>query len=503
MNKNRNKIARHCFILLLCFLSVIYMKAENKDTKAKVLRNAGVSCYNKEQYADAIDLLIRCMEEAKRTGEKDVYCQCLNDIGYVYIRINDMERGIYYFKKGYEMAKETGNKDLQGQNATSLVNAFCFNDDPKTAKHYFKLQKALPRKDKRLKVFFELFSTALIAQTEGENALAVHYYKKAIDYATYNGMGDKHLSYTYGLLVYTSLAENDTAEAKANAKKYYTYASKKKNKTAEKTYFEMMRDINAKAHDSIEVKHYCHLIDSIDKVLIDEQQLKRVGNRLIEFEDEVNKENISLLNDKIDYQQLAIIIFVTMTLLLAAMTVIVTKKERNLRKAFRLLIKKNEDMTNSEKKNKQLLEQQYGGNTPKTAAENNGAKQAQRNDIGLTQEAVDALLNKILAVMENVEIISKPDFNLSQLAQMVESNTKYVSWTINDTYKKNFKTLLNEYRIREACNRLKDTEHYGNMTIQAIYKDLGYSSASNFITAFKNVNGMTPSVYMRLARNQT
>ncbi len=110
------------------------------------------------------------------------------------------------------------------------------------------------------------------------------------------------------------------------------------------------------------------------------------------------------------------------------------------------------------------------------------------------------LLNKIVAVMEDTETISKHEFCLDTLAKTVKSNTKYVSLTINDTYGKNFKTLLNEYRIREATRRMADTEAYGNMTIQALYQDLGYNSAASFIQAFKNVNGMTPSAYMKVLK---
>lgn len=40
------------------------------------------------------------------------------------------------------------------------------------------------------------------------------------------------------------------------------------------------------------------------------------------------------------------------------------------------------------------------------------------------------------------------------------------------------------------------------MTIQAIYEDLGYKSASNFIKAFKNVIEMTPSMYLKLKNEE-
>ena len=122
----------------------------------------------------------------------------------------------------------------------------------------------------------------------------------------------------------------------------------------------------------------------------------------------------------------------------------------------------------------------------------------QRTGLGLNEELRNRLLNSITTILEDVSVISNSNFNLSMLAEKAGSNTKYVSSIINDVYGKNFKTVLNEYRIREACRRLTDKDHYGNMTIQAIYEELGYNSAASFIQAFKKVNGMTPSVYQKL-----
>lgn len=125
---------------------------------------------------------------------------------------------------------------------------------------------------------------------------------------------------------------------------------------------------------------------------------------------------------------------------------------------------------------------------------------SQRNDIGLNEEQINRLLNNIQQVMDDVNIISRSDFNMSMLAEITHSNVKYVSWVINDAYGKNFKTLLNECRIREASKRLVDTENYGHMTIQAIYEELGYNTAASFVQAFKKINGMTPSLYQKIAR---
>ena len=109
------------------------------------------------------------------------------------------------------------------------------------------------------------------------------------------------------------------------------------------------------------------------------------------------------------------------------------------------------------------------------------------------------LMEQISQVMDNSDIIIDQDFSLNKLAKLVNSNSKYVSAIINDSFQKNFKTLLNESRIREVCRRLSDTENYGKLTIAAIASSVGYNSMNNFISVFKRIMGMTPSKYRQLS----
>lgn len=107
----------------------------------------------------------------------------------------------------------------------------------------------------------------------------------------------------------------------------------------------------------------------------------------------------------------------------------------------------------------------------------------QYNNLG---EADKSQLNEqILAVMENSPEIYSPDFTAEQLARMVGSKYKYVSQVINEIYGRNFSTFLNEYRIKEACRRIGDREHYGNLTTEAIAHGVGFKSRTTFIASFK------------------
>lgn len=125
--------------------------------------------------------------------------------------------------------------------------------------------------------------------------------------------------------------------------------------------------------------------------------------------------------------------------------------------------------------------------------------------INNTQQVVGdylELLNKINAIMETSPEVYTEGFTLNRLAELVESNSKYVSRAINSCNQCNFNSFLNEYRIREACRRLLDSENYGSYTIETIAHSVGYKSRSNFATIFKQITGMSPSAFLKMSKEK-
>lgn len=119
----------------------------------------------------------------------------------------------------------------------------------------------------------------------------------------------------------------------------------------------------------------------------------------------------------------------------------------------------------------------------------------------LTDNDKEQLAQRIDAVMQNTDEICNSDFNLDRLAELTESNYKEVSQVINEHYGKNFKALLNECRIREACRRLTDAD-YGHLTIEGVAISVGIKSRSHFNSYFKQVTGMSPSVYQKISKEE-
>ena len=114
------------------------------------------------------------------------------------------------------------------------------------------------------------------------------------------------------------------------------------------------------------------------------------------------------------------------------------------------------------------------------------------------------LLHRIFYVMETSDEVYQENFSLDRLTQLVDvKSPNYVSQVLNEHYDHTFKEMLNDYRIREACRRINDREHYSQLTVQAIAESVGFGSYPNFVTNFKKFTGLTPSAYRKQGKDKS
>lgn len=153
-------------------------------------------------------------------------------------------------------------------------------------------------------------------------------------------------------------------------------------------------------------------------------------------------------------------------------------------------------------KNVQLLDVKVTAEQPASHSVEKQEDSAPKYQSQLDQESKDRLFERIKDVMNDIAIICKPDFSLQQLAIQVGSNYKYVSQVVNESYGKSFKQVLNEQRVREACRILNDPNQSAHLTIEAIAANLGFNSRSNFTVTFKRITGISPSDFMKMAKEK-
>lgn len=117
---------------------------------------------------------------------------------------------------------------------------------------------------------------------------------------------------------------------------------------------------------------------------------------------------------------------------------------------------------------------------------------------GMDNATADILVHRIRRVLADPQYYLSSDFSLRQLAQLVGSNTAYVSQAINTTTGRSFKELLGVKRVAEACRLL--TEGDADMTVETVANAVGFKSRTAFAAVFKQITGLTPTEFRNAAR---
>ncbi|GJM14076.1 MAG: transcriptional regulator [Pseudohongiella sp.] len=103
-----------------------------------------------------------------------------------------------------------------------------------------------------------------------------------------------------------------------------------------------------------------------------------------------------------------------------------------------------------------------------------------------------SLLEKIREAMEVENLYTKTGLTIADLAEKLSIQEYRLRRVINQQLQfKNFNQFLNNYRIEDACSRLRDT----STPISTIALEVGYASLSVFNKAFKERYGITPSEF--------
>lgn len=499
-------------VLLLLAVPVGALSNEQLNGAALWYKQKGDACYNAGRYPEALDYYTQGLDRAKSEGEDSIYYACTGNIGNIYAVMEDYRHALHYYLKGYQASADRGDKEMQWSFATNIVVVYCHMGKVDDARVFFKQQMNIGSADVTRNKYHSLSNQAQIAIADGDYKMGEYYIKEAIDYATAKG-----LPVQYKVSPYMSLADMklDHGDIRAAFDIYRQCADSlmgRRDLPMLVGIYKKMYQASMAMGDTAGADMYRHKYLSLSDSVFNTSQFNIAAGKLFEYESSETQKRVDNLVYRNRAQLIVIAVFFVLVAALALLYVTLRRKNRMLLDARQTLMRKNEELTAGDRRQKKLLEQYVAAlndlrSKPGKQAEDLPApdvtQQADDNlkkqqGISLGEEQRNRLLNSITSVLENVEVIARSDFNLNMLADMVGTNTKYVSWVINDTYGKNFKTLLNEYRIREACRRMADREHYANVTIQTIYEELGYSSAAGFINAFRNVNGMTPSAYLKL-----
>ncbi|NBC08009.1 MAG: helix-turn-helix domain-containing protein [Bacteroidetes bacterium] len=104
-------------------------------------------------------------------------------------------------------------------------------------------------------------------------------------------------------------------------------------------------------------------------------------------------------------------------------------------------------------------------------------------------------------LVETEKLYLDSSLTLKDIADQLNTNTKYLSQVINHHIGSNFQTFVNAYRIEEAKEKILD-DKYSNLTLFGIALQCGFKNKSTFYKVFRDKVGMTPKAYLKNIASQ-
>ncbi len=219
-----------------------------------------------------------------------------------------------------------------------------------------------------------------------------------------------------------------------------------------------------------------------------EAKVAKVDEEKVLFKLNDANNEIKELSYKQRIQQTELIAIAVVAVLLLMLLVISWMSYRRMQEKNQTLYQHNMQLIANEDRLRQLQQAEQ------QAASESTAKYRRSNMEG---EEISLVMGKVDRVMESSPEVFSTDFSLEQLAELTGESRIRLSQAINQVPGRTFYSILNGYRVREACRRMNDKEQYGGLTIEAIAQSVGFKNRSSFVAIFKRITGLTPSAYLK------
>lgn len=480
---------RHIYISIALLLLSLYCAAtataSNRQKEANALFRSGEMSYSNQLYSSAMKSYLDALRIAEHDGYNETTARVYNGIGNLYSTQGDYQMGLYFYRKALAMSKLANNRVLQNAVLNNLVGAACFTGQVDSSIVYLRQLEANTVKTTDYK-YNILMGRGLVAKSQGHSGEAAGFYIMAREYAQNSHMDFSYIDTSNSCLamLYMDTGRPDSAIILLRKNETWARRTHKNDQLAE-TLHQLALAYDAKgdaSHASSCRMEYVNIIDSMHH----SDEFNAMKNEQFLYDAKKNASKISLLTQQQSFSEQQIRMqnrwLVTLgvgIVIIALLLAVAYIQKRQLRLAYDKL---------------------YDQSLLTLAADDSDNNRTATPILSDSQRS--SLLADIHRVMESPEEFCRPDFSIDRLAQLVNSNKRYVSEAINEGHGKNFRTFLNEYRIKEAMQRLADIEHYGGYTIKAISESVGYKSQANFITVFTKLTGMKPSMYQKISKER-
>ena len=474
---------------------------------AKALCHIGDICYAHCSYSKAMEYYLNSLKMCEEYGFDVLFPQVYNMMGNVYSSFDDFERSNPLYRKALTGARKLGDRSFVNRILNNLICAYPCKEPLTAIKAYYR-EMEQNRENRPRYTYNLLMDKGMILAYEHKDREAISWFRKSAHFAQREGLDVECIGSSYA-----SMAESFQKLHLPDSALHYLHINEQMARRS--GHANLLAGTLRKLHALYEGRNlqralrykaeYLDLADSIYNI----NEFNRLKNAQFLYETDRNISTIHALTlekehkeTQLSMQRRWMITLIVCSLAVLVMLVVLFIQKRRLKESYNRLYERNKDMLAGEKAYRQRikdLEEQLPGTATATGG---SVATAHPGAQSIPTELRKNILACIMHTMEQTEDFCDSDFCIERLAEKAGTNSRYTSMVINNVFGKTFRSLLNEYRIKEAMRRMMDEDTYGMLTIKAISESVGYKSQSNFIAVFTKLTGIKPSMFQKLSKEE-
>ncbi|MFK5890451.1 MAG: helix-turn-helix domain-containing protein [Flavobacteriaceae bacterium] len=468
------------------FTELLKLPLIKKDTVIKIwcLRIMSENYEILKEYQKAMKLSLQLYKHSLKIKDYDDASYKLIQMGRIASYIEHDTAYFEYFHLANKMAQKSGVKSRIGNNLVNTGIAYRKAGYPLKSLKYLLDAESYATSYTSYGYIYNLLGLSATYSSLDNIPQAFSYAKKAFKIAkeidAFNYLFDSNLK-----LANCFIKMNQNDSARIYLKKALRLDRINENTNQSINLYKQLSDI------SIKLKDYASAVAYLDSSYLKYTKFitntndDKLAQLKVESDYYIHMERITALisRNRVEKEKskyfLIIIINTSIALLITILLVLIIRQRlHQLKESHFNLVKKNIEL---DRLNHKLYECEI---TPKRKIKLEHVK-----DEGL-------IIAKLKRFLHKDEIFKNSDLSLISLAELLKTNTSYLSAIINNHFHCNLRSLLNKYRIDKARKMLISNK-FKHYSMEGISVEVGFKSRSVFYQTFKNITGLTPTLYVK------
>lgn len=479
-----------------CFLMVNLVFGQNilsndndfNKKKSEELATLAVSYFKSNDLKKSTELLFKAKEYAEKTDDYALIARMNGSIAHQYIQLNLNDKAKFYLDNAIKQINKLPESDkkklLKTLSYLEIGNIDFDEENYQKASEYYKKslrEIELVKNPDEQAIYHHRRSLYNIGNSYYyiKNDSAEIYLNKAL--AIKSNYNEEINYFIYNALSQVYASRKEYQRAIDTLKIVLKHKNDLDTRLLSDVYYNLSQDYKA-LNDQSQYSLYNEEFIKLNRS-IRESEMKAISSA-INAEQKDYKDAIS---DADSSKKNIVIISTAFVLVLAGAIIFLLYRRKKEKKVFENIIHKLE----SDKiiSNETKLEP---------------AVEIQKDSAVQIPNSVEQDLLEKLQKFEESEKFTNSKLTIASLALQLKTNTSYLSEVINKYKGKNFNTYINELRIAYICQKIYNHKEYQNYKISYLAEECGFASHSSFATVFRNITGISPSVFIREAsKNQS